>query len=68
MTFQRFATGDCSGASINENVALNLGEAESSAFVTVLGVMSYMATYNGEDASFFPASGLCVLLNVTISP
>ena len=68
VTFQRFATGDCSGASINENVALNLGEAESSAFVTVLGVMSYMATYNGEDASFFPASGLCVLLNVTISP
>lgn len=68
MTFQRFASDDCSGASVNENVALDLaGNAESSVFVTVLGAMSYVASYNGEDANYFPASGACVALTVTSS-
>ena len=43
------------------------GNAESSAFTTVIGVLSYVANYNGEDANYFPAVGTCVMLTV-ISP
>lgn len=68
VTFHRFTTGDCTGVSMDDSVALDLvGNAESSAFATVVGVMSYVANYNGEDAEYFPASGICVMLTV-LSP
>lgn len=68
VTFHRFDTADCTGLSVNDTVALDLaGNAESSAFTTVIGVLSYVANYNGEDANYFPAVGSCVMLTV-ISP
>lgn len=65
VTFYRFGTGDCTGASADETVALAGGVAESSAFTTVAGMLSYVVDYNGEDVGFFPASSGCVVLTVT---
>ena len=50
---------------MDQIVALDLaGAAESSPVATVVGLLSYLATYNGDDADLFPATGTCVSLTV----
>ncbi|MCH7625529.1 MAG: hypothetical protein IIC83_06365 [Chloroflexi bacterium] len=67
VTFHGYGTGDCSGALVlaDETVALSGGVAESSALAAVVGMLSYIVDYNGEDADFFPSVSSCVALTVT---
>ena len=63
VVFHRYVGLTCSGASVDETVALAAdGTAESSAFTTV-GDMSYQAHYNG-DANYPARDGACEPLAV----
>ena len=63
VVFHRFVGLTCSGASVDETVALAAdGTAESSTFTTV-GDMSYQAHYNG-DANYPARDGACEPLTV----
>jgi hypothetical protein len=59
VTFQRFATADCTGTAVStEIVPLTLegpgsAHAESSSFVTTAGSFSYLAAFNGDGS--YPA-------------
>ena len=67
MTFHGHGASDCSGALVlaDETVTLAEGVVESSSFAAVVGMLSYIVDYNGEDANFFPAISSCVALTVT---
>jgi hypothetical protein len=64
VTFHRYATIDCTGATVDETVALGAdGTAETSAF-TATANMSYKADYAG-NANYPARSGACEPLQVT---
>ena len=64
--FHRYSTIDCTGTPTTESdVPLTAAEAESSAFVTTFGFLSYRVHYDG-DATYDPADGLCESLSVTL--
>ena len=67
VTFHRYATIDCTGAAVDQTVALAAdGTAETSAFTTTTN-MSYKADYAG-DANYPARSGACEPLTVTVTP
>ncbi len=62
--FKRYTTGSCNGTSTDENnVALNAGAAESSAFNPPMGNMSYKIHYDG-DGVYDPMDSACLSLTV----
>jgi len=64
--FHRYATLNCSGASVDQTVALAAdGTAESSAFTTGTGDISYRAEYLG-DANYPAHTGACEPLEVEV--
>jgi uncharacterized repeat protein (TIGR01451 family) len=66
VTFHRYATIDCTGATVDQTVAIAAdGTAETSAFTTSAN-MSYKADYAG-DVNYPARSGACEPLNVTIT-
>src|SRR5262249_45612909 len=66
VTFHRFATLNCPGASVDETVPLAAdGTAESSTF-TFTADLSYRADYSG-DAAYPAASGACEPLSLQTS-
>ena len=68
VTFQRFSTGDCTGASTDENnVPLVAGTADSTAFTPAVGHYSYLVHYDG-DGSYDPGDGVCEPFNVIPPP
>ena len=68
--FHRWNNGTCSGtpASVEEDVPLVNGEAESEDFMTTTpGMISYRVFYN-PDANYQPHFGICEKLTVTPAP
>ena len=64
VTFHRYSTIDCTGASVDQTVALAAdGTAETSSF-TATANMSYKADYAG-NANYPARSGACEPLSVT---
>jgi hypothetical protein len=62
--FSRYSTGDCTGPSVDQTVALSGGSAESSSFqLTSTSSISYQATYLG-DANNNQATSDCEPLTV----
>lgn len=63
--FARFDNSSCSGTpeSVENDVALTNGTAESQNFTTTQGGVSYLVHYDG-DAFYVPADGPCEPLNV----
>ena len=65
VTFHRYATINCSGASVDETVPLAIdGTAETSTF-TVVGDMSYRADSSG-NANYPARSGACEPLSTQV--
>jgi hypothetical protein len=76
VTFKRFGTGDCSGSSTDETVALTvvtpptastagISAAESSGFSPTPGALSYRATYNGDTNYPTAVNAACEPLTVS---
>ncbi len=71
VNFQRFATMNCMGDSVDQNgVSLVNGVAESDDFVTTAGVLSYLVGYTPDEASdhYTTATSACVPLAIGTTP
>jgi len=67
VTFHRYATIDCTGASVDQTVALAANSTAETSTFTVTGDMSYKADYAG-DANYPARSGACEPLSVAPPP